>query len=170
MIHETIVASGRCSVEQSSLDRIDRAILAALEADGRLSFAELGERVGLSKSPCWKRVQALEEAGIVTGYRAVIDPARLGAGILALAHITIAFEQHEAFERAVLAHPLVLECHATVGEADYVLKLLTRDLASLDDFLRHELWRIPGVKRFTTTLTMRTIKSHGSVMANVEAG
>jgi Lrp/AsnC family transcriptional regulator, leucine-responsive regulatory protein len=170
MIFETNGSRGESSMERLGLDRVDRAILAALEADGRLSFAELGERVGLSKSPCWKRVQALEAAGIIRGYRAVIDPAPLGAGILAFAHITIAFEQHEAFERAVLAHPLVLECHATVGEADYVLKLMTRDLASLDDFLRHELWRIPGVKRFTTTLTMRTIKSHGSVMANVEAG
>ncbi len=156
-------------MERPPLDRIDRAILTTLEEDGRLSFAELGDRVGLSKSPCWKRVQALEDAGVIQGYQAVIDPASLGAGILAFANITIAFEQHEAFERAVMAHPLVLECHATVGEADYVLKLMTRDLTALDDFLRHELWRIPGVKRFTTTLTMRTIKSHGSVMANVGA-
>jgi Lrp/AsnC family leucine-responsive transcriptional regulator len=156
-------------MERPVLDRTDRAILAALEAEGRLSFAELGERVGLSKSPCWKRVQALEGAGAIKGYRAVIDPSAVGATILAFAHITIAFEQHEAFERAVAAHPLVLECHATVGEADYLLQLLARDLAALDDFLRHELWRVPGVRRFTTTLTMRTIKSHGSIMANVAA-
>lgn len=154
-------------METPDLDRIDREILAILEEEGRLSFAELGERVGLSKSPCWKRVQALEEAGIIKGYRASIDHARLGASTLAFAHISIAFEKHEAFERAIVAHPCVLDCHATVGEADYVLRLLTRDLAALDEFLRHELWRFPGVIRFTTTLTMRTIKSGGSVMAGL---
>lgn len=157
-------------MERPSLDRVDRAILAALEQEGRLSFADLGERVGLSKSPCWKRVQGLEEAGLIRGYRAVIDPDKAGGTILAHAYITIAFDAHDAFEQAVQAHPCILACHATVGEADYMLTLLTRDLATLDDFLRNELWRFPGVKRFTTTLALRTIKSEGSVMAAVGAG
>jgi Lrp/AsnC family transcriptional regulator, leucine-responsive regulatory protein len=160
-------SSKEAKVETTRLDRIDRAILTILEEEGRLSYAELGERVGLSKSPCWKRVQALEEAGIIRGYGASIDHDRLGATTLAFAHISIAFEKHEAFERAVMGHPCVLDCYATVGEADYVLRLLTRDLAALDAFLRHELWRLPGVRRFTTTLTMRTIKSGGSVMAGL---
>lgn len=157
-------------MERPALDRVDRAILSTLEQEGRLSFADLGERVGLSKSPCWKRVQALEEAGLIRGYKAVIEPELAGATIQAYAYITIAFEWHDAFEQAVTAHPCILACHATVGEADYVLQLLTRDLTTLDDFLRNDLWRFPGVKRFTTTLTLRTIKSGGSVMAAVGAG
>jgi Lrp/AsnC family transcriptional regulator, leucine-responsive regulatory protein len=157
-------------MERPSLDRIDKAILATLEQEGRLSFAELGERVGLSKSPCWKRVQALEEAGLIRGYKAVIEREKAGATILAHAYISIGFEWHEAFEKAVLGHPCIIACHATVGEADYMLTLLTRDLATLDEFLRSDLSRFPGVKRFATTLTLRTIKSEGSVMAATAAG
>ena len=143
------------------LSKIDLAILARLEADARLSYAELGEAVGLSKSAAWKRVQALEEAGAVRGYRALIDPAALGLSTVAFIAVTVAFDRHDAFERAAIAHPAILACHATIGEADYLLRALTPSMAELDTFLREELWRLPGVQRFTTTMAMRTIKTDG---------
>jgi Lrp/AsnC family leucine-responsive transcriptional regulator len=152
------------------MDRIDLSILQALEADGRLSYADLGERVGLSKSPCWKRVQALEQAGMIQGYRAVLDPAALGLETTAFIQVTVAFDQHDAFEAAVLRHPRILSAHATVGEADYLLHVLAPGMPALDEFLRQELWRLPGVQRFVTTIAMRTIKPAGAITANLALG
>lgn len=148
------------------MDRIDLAILQALEDDGRLSYADLGERVGLSKSPCWKRVQALEQAGVIQGYRAMLDPGALGLETTAFIQVTIAFDQHDAFEAGVMRHPRILSAHATVGEADYLLHVLAPNMAALDEFLRQELWRLPGVQRFVTTMAMRTVKPASAITAN----
>ncbi|MDX3885924.1 MAG: Lrp/AsnC family transcriptional regulator [Sphingomonas sp.] len=147
------------------MDRIDHQLLALLEADARLSFADLAERTGLTKTPCWKRVQALEQAGAIRGYRAAIDAAALGLATSAFVRVIVAFDRHDAFEAAVIRHPMILACHATVGETDYLLHVLARDLAALDDFLRGQLWRLPGVERFTTTIATREIKAAGSITA-----
>jgi Lrp/AsnC family leucine-responsive transcriptional regulator len=152
------------------MDRVDRTILQELEEDGRLSFSDLGERVGLSKSPCWKRVQTLESEGVIRGYKAVLDPGKLGLDASAFVRITISFDQHEAFERAVTKHPRVMAAHAIVGEADYLLQVLTTTMGTLDDFLRQDLWRLPGVQRFSTTIAIRTIKSDGSLLRNINEG
>ena len=149
------------------MDRFDEAILRELEADGRLSFADLGERTGLSKSPCWKRVQALEASGVIRGYRANLDPAALGLSTLAFVQVTVAFERQEAFEQAVAAHPAVLSCHATVGATDYLMRVIMPSMNALDEFLRQILWRLQGVERFTTTLAMRTIKDNGLLTPNI---
>lgn len=151
------------------MDRIDLALLTNLEAEGRLSFADLGERVGLSKSPCWKRVQGLEDQGVIQSYKAVVDPMKLGLETTAFVQVTIAFDRHEAFEQAVVKHPRILAAYATVGEADYLLQVLTRNMTKLDDLLRQELWRLPGVQRFATTIAIRTIKADGSILANLSA-
>jgi len=149
-----------------AIDQIDRQILAALEADARLSFAGLGEAVGLSKTPCWKRVQALEAAGAIRGYHAALDPSALDLGTAAFVQISVRFDTHETFEDAVRAHPMIVACHATVGDTDYLAQILARDMADLDVFLRTELWRLPGVERFITIIAMREIKSGGSIAAN----
>jgi len=146
------------------LHKTDLAILARLESDARLSFAELGEAVGLSKSSCWKRVQALEQAGAIRGYRTLVDPAALGLDTVAFVAVTVAFDRHAEFEQAAIRHDLILACHATIGEADYLLRVITPSMAELDHLLRQELWRLPGVQRFTTTMAMRTIKSDGPLM------
>jgi Lrp/AsnC family leucine-responsive transcriptional regulator len=143
------------------MDKIDRVLIRLLERDGRLSYAELGERAGLSKAACWKRVQALEAQGVIKGYRAELDAAALGLTTLAFVQVSVAFDRHEAFERAVAAHPSVMACHATVGATDYLLQVIMPDMAALDDFLRQSLWRLPGVERFSTTLAMRAIKDAG---------
>lgn len=151
------------------MDAIDVRILTELERDGRLSFTELGERVGLSKSPCWNRVQSHEANGVISGYHADLNMAKLGLDTLAFVHVTVAFEKHDQFETAVNDHPLIVACHATVGDADYLLQVVTRSMLRLDEFLRSELWRLPGVERFTTTISMRTIKRKASLMAAISA-
>ena len=146
------------------LDRIDRALLTELERDARQSFAQLGETVGLSKTPAWKRVQALEAAGVIEGYRALVNPQAVGLEIHAFVQVEVAFERHDAFEAAVRRHPAVLACYATAGDADYVLEVRARTMSDLDQLLRQELCMLPGVKRFSTTIGMKTIKAHGGVM------
>lgn len=141
-----------------NLDPADMRLLRALEHDARLSFASLGEAAGMSKTPTWKRVQAMEKAGVIAGYRAVIDPAGIGLSTSAFVHVSIEFDRHEAFEQAVQDEPAVLACHATVGDFDYLLQVATAGVPELDDLLRNRLRRLPGVRHFTTTLAMRDVK------------
>ena len=106
------------------LDPIDMTILKALESDGRMSFNELAEEVGLSKTPSWARVRELERQKVITGYRAQIDPGRVGLELHAFVQVTITATRHADFEAAVLRHKSVLECYTTAGQADYLLHLL----------------------------------------------
>jgi Lrp/AsnC family leucine-responsive transcriptional regulator len=145
------------------MDRYDWLILAELERDGRQPFSSIAEKVGLSKTPCWMRVQNLEQSGVITGYRAVVSERSLGLRLEAFCEVSVAFEQYEAFERAVLAHPAILECLTTAGDADYLLHVLTRDVESLDTLLREDLSQLPGVMRFSTKIGLKRIKSGGAV-------
>ncbi|MGA1804109.1 Lrp/AsnC family transcriptional regulator [Rhizobium sp. HT1-10] len=142
-----------------TLSALDLRIIAALEDDARISFAALAEHVGLSKTPCWKRVKALEEAGLIRGYGTSLDPAQLGFGLEAFVQVSIDFELSDAFEAAVRRNPLIWRCHATTGEADYLLHVLAVDMASLDRQLRQELSRLPGVRRTVTSMSTREIKT-----------
>ncbi|WP_297515002.1 Lrp/AsnC family transcriptional regulator [uncultured Caulobacter sp.] len=151
----------------TTLSRVDLAILRVLEADARISFATLAERVGLSKSPCWSRVQALEKQGVIAGYRARIDAKAVGKGLTVFALATVDFARHEAFEAAVLRHPSITDCHSTAGDGDYLLRIVAADVEDLDTLLRKELSRLPGVQRYTTTVCMKAIKEGGGVMEGV---
>jgi Lrp/AsnC family leucine-responsive transcriptional regulator len=151
----------------AALNRIDLSILRILEADARISFAALAERVGLSKSPCWSRVQALEKQGVITGYHARIDAAAVGKGLTVFALATVDFTRAEAFEAAVLRHPAITDCHSTAGAGDYLLRIVAADVADLDHLLRKELSQLPGVQRYTTTVCMKAIKEGGMMMAGV---
>lgn len=148
----------------SPLSRIDLSILRVLETDARISFAALAERVGLSKSPCWTRVQALEKQGVITGYHARLDPKAVGKGLTVYALATVDFAQAEAFEAAVLKHPAVTDCHSTAGAGDYLLRVVAADVEDLDHLLRKELSQLPGVQRYTTTVCMKAIKAGGGLM------
>lgn len=143
------------------MDKLDWKIAAALEQDGRQSFAELGERVGLSKSPCWTRVKNLEEQGIIEGYGARLAPSALGLAVQSFVEVQIRFDSHAEFEAAVFAHPGVVECHTTAGESDYLLKIFSRSAEHLDDLLRHNLSKLPGVQRLKTLICLKTIKRDG---------
>lgn len=128
-----------------------------------MSFAELAEAVGLSKTPCWKRVKALEEAGLITGYRTLIDAAALGFGLEAFVQVSLQPETSDAFEAAVRRHPLIRRCHATTGEADYLLEIMAVSMSQLDALLRQEISRLPGVRRTVTSMMTRAIKRDTSM-------
>ncbi|NNM75740.1 Lrp/AsnC family transcriptional regulator [Sphingomonas sp. ID1715] len=145
------------------MDRVDWKILAELESDGRMSFADLGERVGLSKSPCWSRVRELQNNGAIQGYHATIDPAALGLAVQCYAFVRISLDGHEAFEEAASAHPAIIECHTTAGDSDYLLRIFARSVEHLDDLLRNELSKLPGVHRLSTTVCLKTIKARASL-------
>jgi Lrp/AsnC family leucine-responsive transcriptional regulator len=140
------------------VDKTDRAILQALEADARLSFAELADTVGLSKTPCWNRVRELEKSAVITGYHAAIDPLQLGLELHAFVQVTLDGRRHAEFETAVQQHASILECHATTGQGDYLLHVLVPGIAALDGFLRNDLSRMPGVQRLHTTVATKSIK------------
>ncbi len=145
-------------------DRADDAILRILEKDGRLSFNSLAERIGLSKTPTWARVQNLEKKKVITGYRAEIDPVAIGLTLHAFVQVTIMGSRHTEFEAAVLRHPSVIECYTTAGQGDYLLHVLVPSIAALDEILRADIARMPGVQRLTTTIGMKTIKRNASIV------
>lgn len=144
--------------DTQSLDKTELALLRALENDARLSFADLGARVGLSKSPCWSRVQDLEKRGIIKGYRAEIDTAAVGLNLYAFVQVTLDSLIRTEFEAAVARHASVVQCFATAGDTDYLLQVLVPDISDLDRLLRTELSRLPGVVRVVTTVCVKTIK------------
>ncbi|WEK47904.1 MAG: Lrp/AsnC family transcriptional regulator [Candidatus Andeanibacterium colombiense] len=145
------------------MDKIDWKILAELEMDGRLSFAELGERVALSKSPCWARVRELERSGVIRGYSAVVDPGAIGLAVHCLVSVRISFDKHAEFEQAVLDHPAIMECHTIAGDSDYMLRVHSRSVEHLDELLRNGLAKLPGVHRLSTIVCLKAIKPHSSL-------
>jgi len=150
-----------------ALDRYDRHILEILQGEGRISNQELAERIGLSPSPCLRRVRALEEAGLITGYRALVDAGRLGLSLMALIHISMdrhTPERFERFEAAVRALPQVLECLLITGqEADYQLKVIVRDMDAYQDLLLHKITRIEGVSGVHTSFVLRRVVDRTTV-------
>lgn len=143
------------------LDSYDRRILEILQSDGRLSNQELAERIGLSPSPCLRRVRALEEAGVITGYRALLDPRSLGLTLTALVHI--AMDRHTPdrfghFEKEVARLPEVLECLLITGQdADYQLKVVVTDMDAYQALLLNKITRIEGVTGVHSSFVLRTV-------------
>lgn len=143
------------------LDRYDRQILRELQKDGRISNQELAERIGLSPSPCLRRVRALEEAGLIIGYRALVDPKPLGLSLMAL--IQISMDQHtpERFgqlEAAIGEIPEVIECLLITGQAaDYQLKVIVRDMDAYQDLLLNRITGIRGVTGVHSSFVLRRV-------------
>jgi Lrp/AsnC family leucine-responsive transcriptional regulator len=128
-----------------------------------MSFTELGRQVGLSKTPCWHRVQELEQQGVIRGYRADLDPLKLGLEAHAYVQATIDARKQAEFEAAVLQNPCVLQCFATAGQGDYLLHVLAHDIAALDYVLRSQVSRMPGIERTVSTVCIKTIKHGGPI-------
>jgi Lrp/AsnC family leucine-responsive transcriptional regulator len=145
------------------IDNVDLQLLGALEEDGRQSFASLAEATGLTKTPCWSRVQALERGGIIKGFRADLDAAALGLRVTAFVLIIIDAGKRNVFEEAVSDDCSILECYTIAGEADYLAKIVSRDVDALDGLLRYHLTLLPGVIRTQTIIALKTIKRHGSL-------
>jgi Lrp/AsnC family leucine-responsive transcriptional regulator len=144
-----------------TLDRYDVAILDELQKDGRRSIVELSEKVGLSGTPCARRVKLLEEAGIIQGYTAVIDPAQLGLKIQAFVQVKL--ERHtdenvEKFRRAVDAMEEIVGCHAMTGEYDLLLQVVVADLESLSNVVLKKLLKISFVRDVHSSIVLNTFK------------
>lgn len=144
----------------SDLDAIDRRILALLQKEGQISNAELAERVHLSPSACHRRVQRLEDAGVITGYVALLDARKLHRQTTVFVEITLSGQADEvldAFERGVRAIPDVLECHLMAGTADYLLKIVVEDTDDFARIHRQHLARLPGVAQMHSSFALRTV-------------
>jgi DNA-binding Lrp family transcriptional regulator len=144
------------------LDKTDWRILAELQADGRMTNVELARKVGLSAPPCLRRVRALEEAGIIVGYRALIDEKAIGFDVTAFAMVGLHSQAEAdlvAFEERVRSWPIVRECHMLSGEIDFILKCVAPDLAAFQHFIIHELTSAPNVDSVKTSLAIRRSKS-----------
>lgn len=145
----------------ASLDKKDQQILRELARNGRISNIELAGRVGLSPSACLRRVQELEQSGVITGYRATINRAAVGKGFLA--YVSVGLKDHsaasqEAFERAMSRSPDVRECHNVTGTVEYLLRVETEDLASYKVFHREVLGELPQVAAITSFIVMSSPK------------
>ncbi|MGW0831300.1 Lrp/AsnC family transcriptional regulator [Streptomyces prunicolor] len=142
------------------MDEVDRSILAVLETHGRISNNELAARVGLSPSPCLRRVRQLEEAGVIRGYRAVIDPAAIGRSLRVFAGVRLMRHTRAdvvAFERGVTRLPEVVACHHITGNFDYLLQVEVADLPAYEEFHANQLATLPGVATVTSYVTMKTL-------------
>ena len=143
------------------IDGYDRRILEVLQQDGRISNQDLAERIGLSASPCLRRVRSLEDAGVISGYRAVLNAKALGLSLLALIHISMdrhTPERFANFEEQVAALPEVLECLLITGQdADYQLKVIVRDMDAYQALLLNKITRIEGVSGVHSSFVMRRV-------------
>lgn len=143
------------------LDAIDRKILAALQRDARLTNVELAEEVGLSASPCLRRVRLLEEAGVIQGYHARLERVGVGLGLTVFVNIRVERHQEEiseAFRNQVRALPEVVACHLVSGQADFLLQVVLPDLASYERFLLGTLLKLPGVADIQSNFAIQTVK------------
>lgn len=144
-----------------ALDRYDRHILELLQENGRLSNQELADRIGLSASPCLRRVRTLEDSGLITGYRALVDARKLGLTLTAIVHISMdrhTPERFANFEAKIGALPEVLECLLITGqEADYQLKVIVRDMDAYQELLLNKITRIEGVTGVHSSFVLRRV-------------
>jgi Lrp/AsnC family leucine-responsive transcriptional regulator len=144
-----------------NLDRYDWLILRVLQEDGRISNQELADRIGLSPSPCLRRMRALEESGLITGYRALLDAKKLGLSLMALIYISM--DQHTperftSFDAAIAGIPELLECLLITGQdADYQLKVVVKDMDAYQELLLNRLTRIPGVTGVHSSFVLRRV-------------
>jgi DNA-binding Lrp family transcriptional regulator len=150
----------------ATLDSIDRRLLAELQDEGRVTNVDLARRVGLTAPPCLRRVRALEEAGVIRGYHADLDASSLGFTITVFAMVSLKSQAEEdlrAFENHIKALPEVRECHMLNGEIDFILKIVSKDLQSFQEFLTSKLTPAPNVASVKTSLTIRTAKNEPGV-------
>ena len=153
-----------CSAQYSAnMDDIDRSILATLEKQGRISNDELAARVGLSPSPCLRRVRRLEQTGVIRGYQALVDPAAVGRGLRVFAGVRLirhARADVVAFERAVVRLTEVVHTHHVTGNYDYLLQVEVADLPAYEDFHANRLASLPSVAAVTSYVTMKTLSAN----------
>jgi Lrp/AsnC family transcriptional regulator, leucine-responsive regulatory protein len=149
------------SAAQATLDAIDRRILRHLQDNARLTNVELAEKVGISSSPCWRRVRALEESGVIARYVTLIDAVAAGMPISVFINVSLEKQIEPAlqrFEKAVRGRPEILECYLMTGDADYLLRVVMPDLGAYERFLLEHLTRIPGVASIRSSFALKQVK------------
>lgn len=153
------------------LDRYDIDLLTELQRDSRQTVQQLAERVGLSGTPCWKRIKEMEASGVIRGYTARIDRERVGLQLCVIAQVHISRhgrDEVRRFEQAVADCPQIVSCYSTTGEADYVIKVLVRDIHAYERFLHDVAFSLPGVTQMRSSVVLKEIKSEGGLP--IEAG
>ncbi len=148
------------------LDAIDRRILDRLQENGRVSNVELANDVGISSSPCWRRVRELEKRGVISGYVALVDAAAVGLPVSVFVQVTLERQIEaalETFEAAVKARPEVMECYLMTGDADYLLRVVVSDLPTYEAFLKDHLTRIPGIANIKSSFALNQVKYRTSL-------
>jgi DNA-binding Lrp family transcriptional regulator len=159
-------------MRSARLDATDWLILRELQDDGRITNVDLARKVGLSAPPCLRRVRALEEAGIIEGFNAILNDKALGFDVTAFAMIKLhgqAEAELIAFEERVQDSPIVRDCHMLSGETDFVLRCVALDLGAFQDFIIHELTAAPNVASVKTSLVIRTSKHAAGVPTEIAA-
>ena len=154
------------TVSAVELDAIDRKMLRVLQQDGRITNAELAKQVALSESACLRRLRALEAAGVIGRYAAIINERAVGLPISVFVTVTLSSQAEgalTAFETAIATVPEVVECHLMTGASDYLLRLVCRDVDDLERIHARELTRIPGVTRVSSSVAMRTVVKRGAL-------
>ncbi|MCK4946101.1 MAG: Lrp/AsnC family transcriptional regulator [Alphaproteobacteria bacterium] len=153
------------------LDRIDRKILNDLQERGRITNVELAKRAGISAPPCLRRVRALEDAGVIRGYHADVNPISLGYGVSVFAQVGLSSQSEidlKKFEELVNTWPMVLECYMVSGEADYILKIVAEDWDSYQKFLTNHLMVAPNVSHIKSALGIRIAKYRPGIMIDTK--
>ncbi len=143
------------------MDKYDKKIINQLQQDGRISNKDLAEKVALSPAPCWRRVDALQKSGLIKGYSVDLDQEMLGLNITAFAFITL--DNHHAetvklFDEGIRQWPEILECHATSGEQDYILKIVSKDMQSYNQLIYDKILALPHIRSINTSFSMRQKK------------
>lgn len=153
-------------IELETLDKFDWAILNELQTNGRLTNAELAQRVGLSAAPCWRRVRALEKSGVIKGYRTEIDRQKVGLDVLAFVRLDAERNRGDItrqLEEAILKIPEILSCHYISGTGTFELQVVSKDLNSFSQFARDVLINLPHVKDLHTSFSLGEIKAAGAL-------
>jgi Lrp/AsnC family leucine-responsive transcriptional regulator len=148
------------------IDELDRRILRELRRDGRLSNTKLAEKVGLSTTPCWNRVRALEQAGLIEGYTALLSQTGLGYPDTVIIEVTLDRHDDEIFDKfgqALAELPEVMEAYLLTGDYDYLIKVAVAGTAGYEEFLRRKLYKLPGLKHSRSTFVLRCLKKTHSV-------
>ncbi|NKB55644.1 MAG: winged helix-turn-helix transcriptional regulator [Alphaproteobacteria bacterium] len=146
---------------EKALDEIDHRILAVLQENARIANVDLANRVGVSASPCWRRVRDLEESGVIARYVTLVEPVALGLQVSVFVQVTLEKQIETAlgqFESAVLARPEVMECYLMTGDADYHLRIVVADLPAYERFLMDHLTRVPGIANIRSSFALKQVK------------
>ena len=144
------------------LDRQDVVLLTELQRDSHQTVQQLADRVGLSSTPCWKRIKEMETSGVIRGYTALIDREKVGLALCVIAEVNLTRHSEEVviqFEKEVAGCPQIVSCYSTTGQADYVMKVLAPDIKSYERFLHETVFKLPGVTHVRSSVVLKEVKS-----------